>query len=333
VFSSLLWSLHIFSVQLRPLFTTLEYVETNDEKSLPFPVPSSRFVRSSSSSTARISIDDGKEEEEDPNTNAQGWKTIHVFYGDSTLITQDSIIPSDYFAVNKWFSQFRQDEVVSGLLKGKRDGYFVDLAANDAVRISNTYALETYFGWKGLCLEPNERYWSGLAYRKCDVVGAVVGDTTMDQKVAFKFPKEKAPKGGIVGEAFDNHDDGTTKEEIRQRYTITLKDIFERFNTPRVIDYLSLDVEGAELFIMRNFPFSDYQIKILTVERPNPELSEVLMTNGYILLKTLHANTETLWVHRSAVDSLDHDALKINSEKYKYREGQAHERIAPEELP
>ena len=264
-----------------------------------------------------------------------GWSTVHVFYGNSDLITQDSAIPSGYFGENKWFSQFRQDEIVSRLLRGKRNGYFVDLAANDAVRISNTYALESQFGWTGLCLEPNERYWPGLAYRTCTVVGAVVGNTTMDQ-VAFKFPKEKAPKGGIVGKEFDNHEVGE-KGETRQRYTVTLKDIFERFDTPKVIDYLSLDVEGAELFIMSYFPFSEYRIQILTVERPNTELSKLLEKEGYVLLKTLHANTETLWVHESALgngsdSTLDQQALKeINTEEYKYREGKAQERIAPED--
>ena len=157
----------------------------------------------------------------------------------------------------------------------------------------------------------------------------------MDQ-VAFKFPKEKAPKGGIVGKEFDNHEVGE-KGETRQRYTVTLKDIFERFDTPKVIDYLSLDVEGAELFIMSYFPFSEYRIQILTVERPNTELSKLLEKEGYVLLKTLHANTETLWVHESALDddsdsTLDQQALKeINTEQYKYREGKAQERIAPEE--
>ena len=36
------------------------------------------------------------------------------------------------FESNQWFSQVRQDLVVSRLLKGKRKGYFVDLASNDA---------------------------------------------------------------------------------------------------------------------------------------------------------------------------------------------------------
>lgn len=88
----------------------------------------------------------------DKDTRNDGWKHIHVFYGSRSQISSASRIPDKYLAVNQWFSQYRQDEVVSRLLKGKRKGYFVDLASNDAIRISNTYALETFWDWNGLCL-------------------------------------------------------------------------------------------------------------------------------------------------------------------------------------
>jgi hypothetical protein len=88
----------------------------------------------------------------DGDTKNDGWKQIHVFYGSRSQISSASRIPDKYMAVNQWFSQYRQDEVVSRLLKGKRKGYFVDLASNDAIRISNTYALETFWDWNGLCL-------------------------------------------------------------------------------------------------------------------------------------------------------------------------------------
>jgi hypothetical protein len=84
--------------------------------------------------------------------NDDGWKQIHVFYGSRSQISSASQIPENYLGVNQWFSQYRQDEVVSRLLKGKRNGYYVDLASNDAIRISNTYALETFWDWNGLCL-------------------------------------------------------------------------------------------------------------------------------------------------------------------------------------
>ena len=169
-----------------------------------------------------------------------GWKNIHVFYGDSKHIKDNSAVPNDYYDRVRWFSQARQDEVIAALLRNKTNGYFVDLASNDPVRISNTYALEKFYGWKGLCLEPNPVYWAGLSYRQCDVVGAVVGGERM-QEIWFKFPNRAGPQGGIVGKGFDNKLSSKFDED-RPRYTVTLLEIFQQFKTPSVIDYLSLDV-------------------------------------------------------------------------------------------
>jgi hypothetical protein len=250
--------------------------------------------------------------------NDNGWSLIHVYYGNAKHLPDTSAIQKDYFQQAKWFSQVRQDEVVSTLFQGKRDGYFVDLAANDAVRISNTYALETNFGWRGICLEPNPMYWPSLAYRKCDVVAAVVGQKSMEE-IQFKYPNRAGPQGGIVGKDFDNKEASKFGED-HPRYTATLLDIFERFDTPNVIDYLSLDIEGAEDLVMQGFPFERYRINVLTVERPSDELRSLLEQHDYILLKQLKRWGETVWIHRRAESLLNKSALNIDTENYKYRE-------------
>ena len=43
--------------------------------------------------------------------------------------------------------------------------YFVDLAANNATEASNTRLLERDFGWRGVCIEANPRYfWAGFLF-------------------------------------------------------------------------------------------------------------------------------------------------------------------------
>jgi hypothetical protein len=144
------------------------------------------------------------------------------------------------------------------------------------------------------------------------VAAAVVGENTMDE-VTFKFPKEKAAKGGIVGEEFDNKVAPTDQAHLR--YTVRLVEIFQRFNVPKDIDYLSLDVEGAEDFVMGTFPFSEYQFKVLTVERPSSILADILGSHGYILFKTLKKGKETLWAYMSVETSLDKSAMEIDGTK------------------
>lgn len=75
--------------------------------------------------------------------SADGWHTIDVFYGDKDLLAIDEN--------QRWFSQVKQDEIVATLFESKIGGYFVDLAANHAVTLSNTLGLERQLQWQGGC--------------------------------------------------------------------------------------------------------------------------------------------------------------------------------------
>jgi hypothetical protein len=231
----------------------------------------------------------------DKHVTKKGWHTIHVFYGSSPESS-----PSE------WHSQVGQDELVASLLPNGK--YFVDLAANDAVHWSNTLALEQKLGWTGLLIEPTPAYWHDLAVlRTSKVVAACVGNSTLE-KVSWKRGKEYS---GIVG--FDNAD--KPGRVFPTKYTISLLDLFQREDVPLVIDYLSLDVEGAEEFILTSFPLEQYKISILTVERPSSTLMEFLQRHGFRLLATLSDWGETIWAHNAVVVK---DTTLLEQYKHKF---------------
>ena len=77
-----------------------------------------------------------------------------------------------------WHGQELQDCMAYSLLRRKKGGTFIDLAANDWRIFSNSLSLERDHGWTGLCIEPNPVYHPGLLrYRTCDVVSAYVSET------------------------------------------------------------------------------------------------------------------------------------------------------------
>ena len=93
-------------------------------------------------------------------------------------------------------------------------------------------------------------------------------------------------------------------------YTVPLLEVLQRNSAPRVIDYFSLDVEGAEMFIMEDFPFDQYLIRILTIERPGMSLRSLLEQHGYKLLMVISVFGETLWCHESQMEVLDLTVLE-----------------------
>jgi hypothetical protein len=204
-------------------------------------------------------------------------------------------------------SQARQDEYIKALTTAEDKKlqltkpvkrFFVDLAANDATHINNSYQLEKSGGWDGLCIEPNPIYWFKLAaYRKCTIVGAFVGGKQDEDGREVDVVLSSGVVGGIVEEGMDNAKKGAEEK----RNLVSIVTIFEETNVPHVIDYFSLDVEGAESIVMKDFPFDKYTFKFLTIERPKPELIDLLQNQGYRQVKKLTHWGETLWVHDESV--------------------------------
>lgn len=192
--------------------------------------------------------------------------------------------------------------VISEIFNYKKNGYFVDLAATDGVKINNTLLMEKELDWNGICIEPNPKYIKQLKEnRKCFVSNAVV-DSVNDEIVKFRIDNDEL--GGIVDNDTDNNyqirGSQLKNATILDLKTKTLESILDEFNSPKVIDYLSLDVEGCEERILYNFPFNKYTFLTMTIERPTQKLEEKLFENGYVfVMKSKKLPFDVFYVHNS----------------------------------
>tara|TARA_R110000796_G_scaffold16566_2_gene51624 strand:- start:482 stop:919 length:438 start_codon:yes stop_codon:yes gene_type:complete len=57
-------------------------------------------------------------------------------------------------------------------------------------------------------------------------------------------------------------------------FTITLTDLLNLYNAPNKIDYISIDVEGSELEVLAGFDFSQYDVKMFSIEYESKENRE-----------------------------------------------------------
>jgi FkbM family methyltransferase len=192
---------------------------------------------------------------------------------------------------HKSVSQLGQDLWVLEQTGYKRGGFFVEFGATDGVLLSNTYLLEKEFGWKGICAEPNPRFYTHLkANRTCTVTDECIAGTT-GREVEFILADDF---GGLAEYASsDMHADKRAAfrkagKTIRLR-TICLDDLLENHGAPREIDYLSIDTEGSEFEILSTFPFGKWRIELITVEHnftaQRKNIRDLLSRHGYRCLE------------------------------------------------
>jgi len=165
-------------------------------------------------------------------------------------------------------SQLGQDLWVLEKLNWKRHGYFVEFGATDGVLLSNSWLLEKFFEWEGICAEPNPRFFTQLQRnRSCHLSPACIYASTGESKTFIL-----ADAYGGLSEF--SHDD--MHADKRDAYgvlgntihvtTLSLVDLLERQGAPAIIDYLSIDTEGSEFTILEAFDWSRFQIRCITVE-------------------------------------------------------------------
>eukprot|EP01038_Epipyxis_sp_PR26KG_P014796 gene14796-19881_t len=196
----------------------------------------------------------------------------------------------------KSHSQTNQDMIVLRILNDKSNGYFIDLAANDWQLCSNSFIFDMYNHWGGVCIEPNPKYHPGLlGNRHCNIfinpVSIKNGDT-----VDFNF--EAGPLGGIVNEEFDNKPNAYSTN-ITKLHTVTITTILDEVKAPNIIDYFSLDVEGAELFVLKGFDFEKYKFMVLTIERPKEHVHHLLTRHGMRFVAVISEYGEVLYIHHT----------------------------------
>jgi FkbM family methyltransferase len=184
-------------------------------------------------------------------------------------------------------SQIRQDEWVHSVLKGKREGFFVELGACDGRYYSNSLFFEETLGWGGICIEPNDAYFSELQKNRRCALSNALAFSHAGQTVDFSICKAAS---GILNDDSAPFVNRTTSVK---KTTTTLGAILEELHAPAIIDYLSLDVEGAEYAILSTFPFEKYSFRCITVEHNEPhvgpvqqmKIRELLLEKGYKFVK------------------------------------------------
>jgi Methyltransferase FkbM domain len=189
----------------------------------------------------------------------------------------------------RFYSQKGQDRwVIEQVFKKQPNGYFVEVGAGDGRTHSNTYVLERDYAWKGVLIDANPDYISKIRrHRRCLSVCACVDSEERDLNFfAFGY------MGGIVANDTDyaqKKRDGLLKrhfDKIFQARSQSLGQILDSVGAPKSIQYMSIDVEGAEHRVLSGFPFDRYVVEALTIERPTPAVHNCLMEAGYVLNST-----------------------------------------------
>jgi len=191
-----------------------------------------------------------------------------------------------------FYSQCGQDKWINDcFFNEKIDGVFIDIGAHDGVSFSNSYYFEKK-GWTGLAVEPMPETYKLLSEsRQCTTVNACV--TKKTGKCDFRVLEGYSQMlSGVVDEYDSRHLERIQREIGRHGggYTdisvdgINFNELVAS-NKITHVDYLSIDVEGAELGILQSIDFEKVDISVIGVENnyEDYQIPKTLRKKGYKL--------------------------------------------------
>lgn len=189
---------------------------------------------------------------------------------------------AEHLAGVQFYGQELQDMYAYLYFKGKKDGFFIDIGAYDGFTISNTYSLEK-IGWEGICIEPVPNIFERLIKnRKCECINAALSDNDI---VDSKFIQTKGGRSGFTRNMSNEMQTAAEKEGIIAEInvkSVTFDTIMDNHHK-KYIDFMSVDVEGSEIEILKTINFDKYKFGLITVENNHGKdrLKSFMKLRGY----------------------------------------------------
>jgi FkbM family methyltransferase len=194
---------------------------------------------------------------------------------------------------NLSYSQEGEDLILNRYFAGKEKGFFVDIGAHHPKRFSNTYIFYLK-GWRGLNIDalPGTKNIFD-AYRPEDInlelgISEIEGNLTyysFNEPALNTFDRTEAEKKNGLQHYF-------IEKEIKIK-TFPISYILNKYLNPnQQIDFLTIDVEGFDLQVLKSNDWEKYKPNIILVEelRTNvekimreSEIYKYLISKGYLL--------------------------------------------------
>jgi FkbM family methyltransferase len=208
-----------------------------------------------------------------------------------------------------FFSQFGEDRILDRMFSGKSKGCCAEVGANDGVTGSTTLYFEAK-GWDCLLIEPNPSLCERLrAERRSRVIECAASD--VEGEVSL-YVAEGAPGAHAVSTM-----DGSEEEALRQISshgfsgrkinvkTRTLDSILDEAHITSGIDFISIDVEGHELAVLKGLTLGKWRPTVLIVEDntwgKDTAVRDYLRTHGYAPIRRTGVND---WYSRKSDSAL-----------------------------
>jgi len=189
------------------------------------------------------------------------WKELREKYYKSKIF-YNAYVKS---AFTNSFAQYGEDKIIDKLLNNKKTGFYIDIGSNHPDKLSNTKRFYQK-GWSGINIELNPISFNAFEKRSRDInlnigIGGrgnqVLEFYCFDADTLSTFSEEA--KDEYIAHGYRLIDQVKVKVE-------SLENIYENYCQDKQIDFISIDVEGFEMEVLKSNDWKRYKPTLIILE-------------------------------------------------------------------
>ena len=184
------------------------------------------------------------------------FKKIHIL--------QNIYFKNKYFIKKKSYAMDGEDTAVEIFNKKKDKGFYVDIGAHHPIQRNNTNLLFQK-GWEGINIDINEFSIDLFNFLRPDDLNLLTAISDKEGEISFYYQKKFSQLNTTDKKIANEHFQGKFKERTVKCRTI--QNILDQSKYKnRKIDFLNIDVEGAEMKVLETLNFKLYDPSLICIE-------------------------------------------------------------------
>jgi len=191
-------------------------------------------------------------------------RKLHIFHS--------IYIKHKFFSKKESYAMDNEDTAVLNYFKGKKNGFYVDVGCYHPIHRNNTYLLHKQ-DWKGVNIDTSEFSIDLFNHLRPKDLNYHCAISNKNEVIKLFYQKELSQLSTIERDQAENVFQGNIKEKEIQAFT--LDEILNRDKYKDTkIDFLDIDVEGADLKVLEGLSFDKFKPELVCVEIHAKEIKQ-----------------------------------------------------------
>ena len=179
-------------------------------------------------------------------------------------ILQNIYLKNKYFINRKSYAMDGEDTAISVFNKEKGKGFYVDIGAHHPIQRNNTHLLFKK-GWEGINIDVNKFSIDLFNFLRPKDLNLQIAISDEEGEISFFYQKKFSQLNTTEKKIANENFQGNYQEKKVKCQTIqNILDNSKYKN--KKIDFLNIDVEGAEMKVLNTLNFEIYDPSLICVE-------------------------------------------------------------------